>query len=73
MNHGLVTGTAVYTRDGERLGEIKELRGDYFKVDAPMSPDYWLECRCVHAGMGTNRVEVDFTKDQLGSYKQKID
>ncbi len=73
MDNGLRTGVAVYTRDGDRLGEVKELRGDYFKVDAPMAPDYWLNSECVHASTGTDRVEVLFDKSQLDEYKKEID
>lgn len=42
MAHDLRAGMAVYTMDNERLGEVKEVRGAYFKVDASMEPDYWL-------------------------------
>jgi len=35
-------GQPVYSADGSELGTVKEVRGAYFKVDAPMQPDYWL-------------------------------
>jgi hypothetical protein len=73
MNNGLKTGVEVYTRDGDRLGEVKELRGEYFKVNAPMAPDYWLSCDSVLASPGVNRVEVTFNKDDLGNFKRDID
>lgn len=73
MNNLVKTGVEVYTRDGNRLGEVKELRGEYFKVDAPMAQDYWLSCDAVLAGPGVNRVEVTFNKDQLDDFKRDID
>jgi hypothetical protein len=72
MHTNLHTGQAVYTADGDRLGEVKELRGDYFKIDAAMKPDYWLACDCVLGGMGgDDRVTLSFEKDRLADYKQK--
>jgi len=35
-------GQTVYGANGEELGTVKEVRGEYFKVDASMQPDYWL-------------------------------
>ena len=40
-------GWPIYTQDGERLGEVKEIRGRYFKVRAKMEPDFWLETETV--------------------------
>ena len=41
MNEQMI-GQPVYGADGGELGTVKEVRGEYFKVDAPMQPDYWL-------------------------------
>jgi hypothetical protein len=35
-------GVPIYTRDGSPIGKLKEVQGRYFKVDAPLQPDYWL-------------------------------
>ncbi len=37
-------GASVWTNDGKQFGYVKEVRGDYFKVDIPWAPDYWLAC-----------------------------
>ncbi|MBE0610009.1 MAG: hypothetical protein IH609_11540 [Dehalococcoidia bacterium] len=37
-------GASVWTNDGKQFGHVKEVKGDYFKVDIPWSPDYWLSC-----------------------------
>ncbi|HMO96203.1 MAG TPA: hypothetical protein PKD27_08770 [Tepidiformaceae bacterium] len=75
MEYGIRTGLDVFTRDGTRLGEVKELRGEYFKVDAPMAPDYWLSLDCIRGGGAAvqDRVQVEFAENELGDYKRDID
>lgn len=70
----IATGAEVYTLDGEKLGTVKKVRSDYFKVDAPMKPDYWLRCDCVDGGTGYagDRVTVAFTKDRLDTFKHDL-
>jgi hypothetical protein len=41
-NERVSVGAPVVTSDGERLGEVKELRGPYCKVAAAWHSDYWL-------------------------------
>jgi hypothetical protein len=48
METKLELGTIVYSLDGKEVGKVKEIRGDIFKVDARMQPDYWLRCNAVH-------------------------
>lgn len=38
----VTVGTAVVTLDGRDIGSVKEVQGAYFKVNAPLQPDYWL-------------------------------
>lgn len=61
-------GADIFTQDGERLGKLKEIHGGYFKVDAPMQPDYWLPEQYLGQGTG-NEIRVSFTKDRLDDYK----
>lgn len=74
MDYGLRTGQPVFTVDGDKLGEVKEVRGDYFKVDAQMQPDYWLACECIRGGgpVTGDRVTVGFAKNQLDNYKTDL-
>ncbi len=65
-------GAEVYTADGSKLGTIKEVQGLYFKVDAPMQPDYWLSTECLRGGSGMSRCEVEFDKDHLADYRRDI-
>jgi hypothetical protein len=41
-SHMPIQGATVMTSDHETLGKVKEIKGDCFKVDAPLAPDYWL-------------------------------
>ncbi len=66
-------GSDVYTSDGSKLGTIKEVRDEYFKVGASMQPDYWLSSECIRGGgVSSDRVVVSFGKDRLDDYKVKM-
>jgi hypothetical protein len=67
-----VVGTPVRSSDGEDLGEVKELLGRYFKVDAPMAPDYWLS-RDVVRSSEQQQVVLGITKEELGGYEIDAD
>lgn len=69
----LSVGADVYTSDGGKLGKVKEVRGAYFKVDAPMHPDYWLGTDCVTSGLEAGRVTVVFDKNHVDDYKRDIE
>jgi hypothetical protein len=47
-----IQGATVMTADHERLGTVKEITGDCFKVDAPMAPDYWLASDTIASMVG---------------------
>ena len=36
-------GAAVNTINNEHVGSVKEIHGDYFKVDVAMGRDFWLK------------------------------
>jgi hypothetical protein len=38
----LKTGATVVSGDGKRLGTVKEIAGDRFKLERRLLPDYWL-------------------------------
>ena len=58
----------IFTSDGDPLGTVHEVQGRYFKVDAPMQPDYWLPLESISSVTG-NRVDLNFPKDRLGDYQ----
>ena len=62
------SGAEVFTSDGDKIGEVNEVRGGSFKVNAAMQPDYWLSISTVASTLG-NRVTLSFHKDRLGDYK----
>ncbi len=64
----VAAGARVFSADGDELGHIKEVRGDYFKVDAPMARDYWLS-RDVVSTVEPDGVTLTVDKDQLGDVK----
>jgi hypothetical protein len=64
----LTIGAAVITRDGRDLGRVKQVRGDRFKVAAPMQPDYWLSCEHVAAAT-PYRVELNVDGGALEAAK----
>lgn len=65
---GLTEGAPVVTMDGEQLGTVKEVRGRWFKVDAPMAPDYWLSTDNVSSGAG-GQIVLRFNKNRIGDFK----
>lgn len=67
-SNDLMVGAPVYTQDGEQLGKVKEARGQLFKVDARMRPDYWLSRDCI-GSMADGRVTLTVTKDRIEEYK----
>jgi hypothetical protein len=72
LHTNLHEGCEVFTMDGDKLGTVKEVQGDYFKVDAKMHPDYWLACSAISSETA-NSVTLSFPKDQLGDHKQDVD
>ena len=65
-------GLDVYTLDGDKLGSVKEVRGNYFQVDAKMQPDYWLDVSCVQPTTTSGRIVMTFDKDHVGDNKRKL-
>ncbi|MGK2964697.1 MAG: DUF2171 domain-containing protein [Tepidiformaceae bacterium] len=70
MHTNLATDTTIYTSDGEDIGKVKEVRGDLFKVNAAMQPDYWLPCATV-ATTDVEGVRVSFPKSALDANKRE--
>ena len=59
---------SVYTSDGEKLGTVKDVQLDAFKVDTSLQPDYWLPMRCVVA-VGADGLRLGFKKKSLDEFK----
>jgi hypothetical protein len=61
-------GARVITTDGDELGEVKEVVGSCFKVDASMQPDYWLGTDTIVSSSGME-VQLGIAKDRVGDVK----
>jgi uncharacterized protein (TIGR02271 family) len=64
----IIVAAPVISRDGTQLGTVKEVRGDAFKVDAPMQPDYWLGNQAVQSWDG-QQVLLAFDAEHLGDFR----
>src|SRR5688572_24716562 len=60
-------GAPVYTRDGHRLGTVKEATADCFLVDVRLAFDYWLSSRAI-AAVAAGRVQLGIDKREVGAY-----
>jgi hypothetical protein len=65
--HTAVLGAWVYTRDGRRLGRVKEATTDCVLIDARFAFDYWLSSRAI-AQITAGRVQLGIDKRQVGDY-----
>ena len=68
----LPVGAPIYSRDGRRLGTVKEVRGRCFQVDVPLAFDYWLSSRCV-AAVWDDQVRLAVDKRAVSDYLVDIE
>lgn len=61
-------GLPILTLDNKRLGHVKELAGDYFKVDVRFRRDFWLSVEQV-AYVDENCVGMLFRADEAELYR----
>ena len=61
-------GDSVWTADGEQFANVKEVQGDYFKLDVPMAQDYWLSCTHI-SGIADGQVRLKFGRDEIDDHK----
>lgn len=65
----VVVGAPVYTRDEQRIGTVKEVRGRLFKVDAPLRRDFWLNGDCVATALGDGGVMLSVHREALSAHR----
>jgi hypothetical protein len=64
----LRAGAPVFTQDGKHIGDVGDVYGGSFKVDARLQRDYWLDLTYVtHAA--DDAVTMSFEARELGAYK----
>ena len=68
VTESISVGAEVFTSEGDKLGDIAEVRGSAFRVDVSMMPDYWLPVSCVTTADATS-VQLECTKDEVGDHK----
>jgi hypothetical protein len=61
-------GLPVYTLDNKRLGHVKAVEGEFFKVDVRFRKDYWLPANQV-AYVDEHCVGMLFRADESELYK----
>jgi hypothetical protein len=62
----LEPGKAVMSGDGKRLGTVKEIAGDRFKIDRRLLPDYWLAIEYVDH-VEPDLVQMVLTKEGMNA------
>ncbi|MGI8551936.1 MAG: hypothetical protein ACR2PL_14290 [Dehalococcoidia bacterium] len=72
VNQNIPIGAEVCSQDGDKIGSVKSVRGEHFKVDAPMQGDYWLSANTIASAAG-GRVNLSISKDRLGDHKVDLE
>jgi hypothetical protein len=66
----VTVGTPVYAQDGAKIGKVKEVRGQAFKVETGLfQKDYWLAGDSVAKASPDQAVTLGVDKDQVGAHK----
>ncbi len=66
---GVEIGCPVHTSDGVEIGLVKEISGDFVKIDAPLRADYWISADYV-LNARAEGVELSFAKSDLAAYRR---
>ena len=65
---GVAVGDTVITLDGDVVGKVAEIRGQYFKVDVSMQPDFWLTAAAIRSA-AEGQVVLGVDKSHVSDYK----
>ena len=66
----VTVGTPVYTHDGAKIGKVKEVRGQAFKVETGVfQRDYWLPGESVAEAAPDMAITLGIDKNQIGTTK----
>jgi hypothetical protein len=66
----ITIGCPIYTRDYQKIGVVKELRGNAFKVGTPLlQRDYWLSADAIQTAAPDGAVMLGIDKAELGAHK----
>ena len=68
----ITIGSPIYTRDYVKIGEVKELDGNRFKVGTPLlQRNFWLDAAVVRLAAPDGAVMLTIDKAELGEHKRK--
>ena len=66
----VTAGSPVYARDGARVGKVKEVRGQVFKIETGLfQRDYWLPGASVASAAPDAVVTLGVDKNQIDAHK----
>ena len=66
----VTVGTPVFSRDNHKMGKIKEIRSDAFKVETGLlQRDYWLSAESLDEAVPDEAVILNIEKEQLDDHK----
>ena len=66
----VTVGTPVYAQDGPKVGKVKEIRGQAFKIETGLfQRDYWLAAESVASASPDMAVTLGVDKGQIDTHK----
>jgi len=66
----VTVGTPVFSWDSHRVGKVKEIQSDAFKVETGfLQRDYWLPAETITEAVADEAVLLSIEKDQLDDHK----
>ncbi|MPZ14667.1 MAG: hypothetical protein GEU73_09640 [Chloroflexi bacterium] len=68
----VTVGMTVYTRDGAKIGKVREVTGEAFKVETGLfQRDYWLAAESIGSAVPGDVVTLAIDNSGLASHKMK--
>lgn len=67
----VTVGSPIFTRDDQKIGVVKEIRGRAFKVDAGFWREFWLGAESLAAAIPGQSVTLVTAKADLNQHKLK--
>src|SRR4029079_16713477 len=62
-----IAGKAIVDADGRDIGRVKEVSDGYFRVNAPLAPDYWLST--AYVDKDGDIVQLSLAKHEINAHK----
>jgi hypothetical protein len=66
----VTVGTPVYSADDQKLGKVKEVRGEHFKIETGLfQRDYWLPGSVIAEAVPEHSVTLHVARPELEAHK----